>query len=347
MTSVMSEDRALPIHTAPRPAVRPTVSVVMSCYNSRHVLAQLRSLREQTEPADELVVFDDSTDPSIFPLLERELALHPGRVVLERNATNLGMHRSYTRALSRATCDIVATCDHDDIWVPEKLAVVRDLLCDASITGMVSDASVMKSEEDCPPSSQDQGSLLTLAGFGLRGRSDLQELPLRRLLQGNAFSGATLAFRRTVLETALPLPLDLFPDYWLILCSAVQGPLRLVDRQLVRYRIHAQNTVGVAAETDRSTRRLDRPYPHYTDESIDRLSGNSTRHRELIEDWRWFLRWREALRCGGRGQVLSLLRSPRRGLRAARKFDGSARPQEPPRRTYVPEPVLNSLRHHS
>lgn len=301
-------------------SVRPTISVVLSCYNSQHVLQQLRSLREQSEPADELIVVDDSTDDSLFAHIRDELRLHTGRVLLTRNETNLGMHRSYTYALGAATCDVVATCDHDDVWMPEKLRTIRDWMGDESLCGVASDAAIFRSETECP-SLQGDGyeSLLSSNGLGNRARSRTGDFDLRQLLRGNPFSGATLAVRRSVLDKALPLPLDFFPDYWLVLCAAASGPFRLIPRPLIWYRVHENNTVGLD-EGKISWRCLSRPFAEIDPATVDRMRDSWPCHSALVNDWEWFMRWRSTLRSGTFTDLGVFARHPRTTLRAWRRF---------------------------
>ena len=299
---------------------RPTVSVVLSCYNSRHVFAQLRSLREQTEPADELIVVDDSTDGSLFDLIKEELRFHTGRVVVEKNETNLGMHASYTFGLGLVTCDVVATCDHDDVWMPEKLQAIRDAMLDASVVGLASDAAIFRVDAECKfPVRNNYESLLGRTGVSKRLRSRAGDIGLEQLLRGNIFSGATLAFRRSILSDALPLPSDFLPDYWLVLCAAASGRFVLIPRPLIWYRLHDQNTVGVDEEKVGLT-RLSRPYPEYDITTINRMKRSWPRSIALVEDWCWFMNWRRVLRTGRLFDLRIFARHPAKTLRSARYF---------------------------
>lgn len=295
-----------------------TISVVMSCYNSPLVVEQLRSIRTQTSLPDQLVVIDDSTDPDIFPMLERELVDFPGEVVLERNVANLGLWLSWSRALALATSTIVACCDHDDVWAPNKIERMRDVFLDPTICGMVSDAAVFDGEFDPDaaraierrPAASTRNrvsyrSLLTEQGW--RRRKDGQLLPLARLLRRNVTSGATLAFRRELLAHILPLPTDMYPDHWIACNAAARGLLVLVNEPLVHYRLHANNTVGL--ERANPLQSFGDPFRRPTTATLGRLrTGSQSGSAAVVDSWERYLGMRTAFRAKNIGEFRAQLR---------------------------------------
>jgi len=56
-------------------------------------------------------------------------------------------------------------------------------------------------------------------------------------------------FRRTLLDRALPFPPNWVHDEWLSLVAAATGNLDVVEDQLVDYRQHGRNAIGVTAPT--------------------------------------------------------------------------------------------------
>jgi hypothetical protein len=55
-----------------------------------------------------------------------------------------------------------------------------------------------------------------------------------------------MAFRRSLLERALPIPNCFVHDEWLGLVAAATGNIACIDRPLVRYRQHERQLIGVA-----------------------------------------------------------------------------------------------------
>jgi len=108
-----------------RPANR--ISVVLPVYDrERYVGEAVRSVLEQTRPADELIVVDDgSTDGSIDVV--RGFASPIVHIVRQANG---GIGAARNRGMEAATGDLVAFIDSDDLWTQDKLALQQRALAD-------------------------------------------------------------------------------------------------------------------------------------------------------------------------------------------------------------------------
>ncbi len=90
---------------------------------------QLDSLRSQTDPRWLCVISDDCSSPRHFEEIKRAVG-EDRRFVLSRSNIRLGFYRNFERALKMvpAEAELVAMCDQDDRWHPEKLEVLRSAL---------------------------------------------------------------------------------------------------------------------------------------------------------------------------------------------------------------------------
>src|SRR5437660_598353 len=123
----------------------PRLSIAMCTYNGARFLSeQLESIAVQTRLPDELVVCDDrSTDGSVE--IVGDFARNASFAVrLEINASNLGSTKNFEKAIGLCQGDIIALADQDDIWYPEKLARIAEVLDkDARIGAVFSDAELI------------------------------------------------------------------------------------------------------------------------------------------------------------------------------------------------------------
>ena len=105
------------------PRGSPTVSAIVPCYNGARWLAEaLESIKAQSLPVQEIIVVDDaSTDASA------EIAQEHGAVVI-RNRTNRGEGYSRNAGLRRASGDLIAWLDADDVWLPHHVSTLSELL---------------------------------------------------------------------------------------------------------------------------------------------------------------------------------------------------------------------------
>lgn len=101
-----------------------TVSVIIPCYNAEPYVAQtIRSVLEQTRPADQVIVVDDgSTDGSL------EVVRRFGDRVLLLTGRNGGASPTRNKGLVHATGDALMFLDSDDVLGPTALeALVEGL----------------------------------------------------------------------------------------------------------------------------------------------------------------------------------------------------------------------------
>jgi hypothetical protein len=68
-------------------------------------------------------------------------------------------------------------------------------------------------------------------------------------IRRNLATGATVMFRRSVLEAARPFPGGWVHDEWLAIIAATQGRVSLIDEQLIDYRQHGGNQIGASNPT--------------------------------------------------------------------------------------------------
>lgn len=98
-----------------------TVSIVMCTYNGeKYLRPQLNSILAQTYAATEIIVQDDCSTDSTPDILRYYAACFP-QIKLTVNEHNLGFNRNFQSASMRATGQLIAIADQDDIWLPNKL----------------------------------------------------------------------------------------------------------------------------------------------------------------------------------------------------------------------------------
>src|SRR4051812_33755133 len=100
----------------------PTISVALCTYNgAKYLPAQLASLVQQTHLPIELIVCDDSSTDATPQILKEFAAISPFSVRLQFNEANLGSTKNFEKAIGLCTGAVIATCDQDDVWLPQKL----------------------------------------------------------------------------------------------------------------------------------------------------------------------------------------------------------------------------------
>lgn len=100
-----------------------TISIALATYNGATFLeALLDSLAQQNYLPMELVVSDDNSSDNTLDILEKFSLRAPFKVNIIKNVQQLGVINNFAKAFENAQGDLIAYCDQDDIWHPEKLA---------------------------------------------------------------------------------------------------------------------------------------------------------------------------------------------------------------------------------
>ena len=249
-TSDLSSSCSLPIRYEPvvarsaapmrQPAESHRISVVVPLYNhERYVGPALRSVFSQTTRIHEIIVVDDGSSDRSLDVVADLARNHP-EIVLWSKA-NGGAHAAINAGIHRATGELVAVLNSDDLYHPERLATLlrefRDDPClDAAMTGL----SFVDGD----------GHEITNAWYenAMAFHRHVGDFTLS-LINGNVLmTTSNIVARRQLFDEIggfSPLRYAHDLDFFLRLV-AKKRTFRFLDRRLLTYRVHAENTIAEA-----------------------------------------------------------------------------------------------------
>ena len=222
------------------------ISVVMCTYNgAKYVKEQVDSILQQTEADFELVVCDDCSNDGTWEILQEYASGHDD-IRIFRNEQNLGFLKNYEKALGLASGEYIALSDQDDIWMPNHLEVLMNLLGERTIA---CGNSLLVDEN---------GNSL---GMSLKEQEDLTvvsenplDLALSVMVYRNPFQGAAMLFRRSFLEKALPIPEGInYHDSWFAALACFMEGVSYTDEVILYYRMHGENLSGLHSKKNRGS----------------------------------------------------------------------------------------------
>lgn len=217
----------------------------MAIYNGAQFLGeQLRSIIEQLNDDDELVLVDDCSGDQSLQVAERALIGVGFRVQRLGLTANVGHVRAFERAMQAATNEIVILADQDDVWLPGYVANVRAHFQSNEETGLLVARPVFcdgqLQELDAKNERYRHPGVGGVAGVVLF------------LLNRSMPIGCTMSMRRSDLAYVLPFPVGTFAhDHWIYARATMRGRMRPLDEKSILYRRH-----GNVVTYKRSPRRM-------------------------------------------------------------------------------------------
>jgi glycosyltransferase involved in cell wall biosynthesis len=203
------------------------ISVCIATYNgSQYIEEQLYSILPQISNNDEIIISDDHSTDNTIELIQR---IQDKRIKIVFNQKEKGYTSNFENVLTHATGDYIFLCDQDDIWEPDKIKYCIKQL--QSYDFIVSDAT-----------------LINKNGIKIAD-SFFEKRIVYKSFIGNLYKfgylGCCMAFKKKILEKALPFPKDhqlCTHDNWLFLISKVFYKTLITSEKLIKYRRHTNNT---------------------------------------------------------------------------------------------------------
>lgn len=211
----------------------------MATHNGgRFLREQIDSILPQLSATDEFIFSDDNSSDNSLDIIR---AYQDARFVIHSNSFRSPV-RNFEYALSQSKGDFIFLADQDDVWSSSKIESMLELLGNADM--VLSDCSV----------TNERMEILHPSFFAMNHSRP----GLIKNLWKNAYIGCCMAFRRSVLEAALPFPSDVpAHDAWLGLIAERDFVVRFLQKPLVQFRRHSTTFSTTAAEsTSRFTHKI-------------------------------------------------------------------------------------------
>lgn len=221
---------------------RLSLSIALASYNGeRYISEQLDSIARQTRLPDELIISDDASNDATRTIVRDFAERVPFPVLLRTNSERLGSTRNFEVAIRACSGDIIFLCDQDDVWYPDKMALIEErFINDPGAGAVFTNADVV--DQDLHPLGT---RLWKIFRFNMKRQARIAAGDaLGVLLKRPVVTGATMAFRSVYRDLILPLP-DTWHDAWIALLIGAISRLDAVPTPLIAYRQHSANQLGI------------------------------------------------------------------------------------------------------
>ena len=207
-----------------------TVSVAMAVYNGeKYIRKQIDSILIQLNPDDELIVSTDESTDNTNAILA-EIANKDSRVKVYSNPYKSGVVKNFQNAVEHCTGDVILYSDQDDVWMDNKVELVRKEFENPYVSVVIHDAKLTDSDLN----------IIHESTFKLRGG-------YRTSFWGNfirlSYIGCCMGFRAIYKDIVTPIPtIYRSHDWWtgcLLVCGKTQ--MKVINKPLILHRVHENN----------------------------------------------------------------------------------------------------------
>lgn len=208
------------------------ISVCIATYNGeKFIKEQLESILNQLSKGDEVVISDDGSTDRTIEIIK---SFKDNRIQL---LTEYSFHSpiyNFENALKHAKGDYIFLSDQDDVWLPERVENVLDVLKSGEADCVVCNRIEIDAEGET-------NGIPVLKG-------DFTQSSFLHVLWHNPFTGCCMAFNRTLLKLAIPFPPNLpMHDIWLGLLAFGKGRVAYISKPLIGYRRHDGNVTQLVS----------------------------------------------------------------------------------------------------
>jgi len=222
---------------------KPLISILMAIYEPRMdwLHEQLESLNLQTYSNLELIICDDCSPTVSFEEISQLVTkcITSFQFTVSRNVKNLGSNGTFERLTKEAKGAYIAYCDQDDIWLPDKLDVLYNVIVENEALLVCSDMCIIdeSGKQVADSITKVRRHHIFKSGEGLASE----------LLFSNFVTGCAMLIKTDIAKLAVPFCPHMVHDHWLALFSAEHGKIVSVSENLVLYRIHNSNQTSMMA----------------------------------------------------------------------------------------------------
>ena len=211
------------------------VTIVMALYhpNLKWLQEELVSIEKQTFRQFQLYVWNDDPNDSYPYESFFEQSLKHTLFKIFRGTHNLGSNKVFETLTTLVHTPYIAYCDQDDVWLPDKLSVLVNLVTQKDVVLAFSDMFVMNE------TSQIVADSITV----LRPRQIIYtgDDLVTHLLAKNFITGCTILMKTKIAQKAVPFPDIFFHDWWLAVFAVLSGKIEKAGRPLMNYRVYEGN----------------------------------------------------------------------------------------------------------
>lgn len=219
------------------------MSVAMCTYNGeKFIHEQIDSILNQTQKVDEIIVCDDGSTDKTIAILEKYSERNPKLFKIYQNKINLQSVKNFEKAINLCNGEIIFLSDQDDIWKANKVEnYIKHFNKNPEISVLASNGYCIDDKSQVIK----KYTIWDVPQFLKDANIEVNYYEIIAFI-GNIATGASMAFRRSFVNTVIPFPVinKFHHDEWIALLSSKCNSFELLNEKYFYYRIHHNQQVG-------------------------------------------------------------------------------------------------------
>ena len=219
------------------------IEILLAAFQSEKFLSeQINSILKQTDPNWVLLVHDGGSTDSTLDIINDYVRRYPDKIRF-LGSSHASACRNFSFLLETAQSELVMLCDHDDVWLPEKIALTRRRYIEEYGKNPPGTPILVFSDLRIVDEN------LNLIYPSLMRYSNLRpdRLSLSQLLVQNVPHGNTMLLNSALRRLVYPIPPKaVMHDSWIALTATAFGRIAYLDQPAILYRQHNCNVFGAS-----------------------------------------------------------------------------------------------------
>lgn len=227
------------------------VDILMAVYNGeRYLKEQLDSIFSQTYKDWRLLIIDDASTDNTKQILFEYRDKYPDKIELFFNNENQkAPQKVFFKLIQDSSAEYIATCDHDDVWLPDKLELTLGKMKELEEKWGTDFPLLVHTDLKVVDEKLDVISPSMLKSQKLNSNAQ----SMRDFMVQNHVTGCTMMINRQLANIVKRLPDEaLMHDWWFALVASAFGAIGFVDKPTILYRQHGGNQVGAKSVSQMS-----------------------------------------------------------------------------------------------
>ncbi|MDO4219071.1 MAG: glycosyltransferase [Synergistaceae bacterium] len=218
------------------------ISLVMATYNGeKYIVEQLDSIKNQTRPADEILIADDCSTDSTVEIIEKYIVENnlSSTWHLVVNPVNKGWQKNFIDLINMATGDFIFLSDQDDICLPNKFERMIDVISQTPGVALLACSFNKRYEHGSRPLIFDGYRDFAVKPYGKHG---LEQVKFDRYWPQNLRHGCCFCFKKEIIPVVTKLWFETCPHDLLIWgITLAKGQVYILNERLHYFRRHCTN----------------------------------------------------------------------------------------------------------